>query len=198
VNSVCILFLLIGVLGMRPGEISSAKPPALPEIVPVIVEPPATPEVEQPQQQQPEEKEKPETPQVVVVTLDSPAISFSVPTIGNLVAPNALATPPPLNPIKPVASLRSMPVKIQTSGAGGERPAPPYPKLALEQGEQGSVVLSISVDDTGSVIDVEVKQSSGYSLLDRNAVDYVKKHWMIPPSGGAHWYETTINFHLKQ
>ena len=91
-NSICILFLIIGLAGARSASINVRTPPPLEEIVPTIVEPlpppPTTTEQPQPQEQN---EQKSETPQVVVVTLDAPSINFSVPTIGNLVVPNAAA-----------------------------------------------------------------------------------------------------------
>jgi len=199
VNSICILFLLIGLVGAKPGSISRQSPPPLVEIVPTIIEPtPPPPTTEELQPRNEAEPDKPDTPRVVVVTPESPAINFAVPTIGNLVAPSSIAQAPPLEPMKPVAPLRSRPMSISTTGNGGERPAPPYPKIALEQGEQGSVTLSITVDDAGNISQIELKESSGSALLDRTALDYVKKHWIIPPTNGARFYESTITFQLRK
>jgi protein TonB len=200
VNSICILFLLIGIVGAKPASISSRQPPPLPEIIPTIIEPSPPPPTttQEKQEQDTTEPDKPEIPQVVVVTPDSPKINFSVPTLGNLVVPNAVAAAPPVAPMKQVAPLQSRPASIDTTGAGGERPAPPYPKIALEEHQEGSVMLSISVNEAGIIAAVEVKQSSGFSLLDRTALEYVKKHWIIPPVGGSRLYETTITFRIRK
>jgi periplasmic protein TonB len=197
VNSICILFLLIGIVGAKSGSISLKKPPPLEEAVPVLVEPsPPPPEKPEERQEQPEQK-TPETPQVVVVTPASPAINFAVPTLGNVMVPNGVAVAPPVNPMKPVEALRSQPTTLNNTGSGGERPAPPYPKIAQEQGQQGSVTILITVDEAGLITSVEVKSTSGHSVLDRSALDYVKKHWIIPPSDGNRFYETTINYRLN-
>jgi protein TonB len=194
-NSICILFLLIGLVGARPASTAVRKPPPIDEIIPTIIEPLTPPTAaDQPQSQERPDQDKPDTPQVVVVTPDSPAINFSVPTIGNLVVPNALAAPPPVAPMKAIAPLRSQPRTIENTGQGGERPSPAYPRIALEQGLQGSVTLSIAVDDAGIITAVSVKASSGHPLLDRSALDFVKKHWIIPPAGGNQLYETTITY----
>ena len=199
VNSICIFILLIGLVGAKPGSISRQSPPALVEVVPTIIEPtPPPPATEEPQPRNEAEQDKPDTPQVVVVTPETPAINFAVPTIGNLVAPSSIAQAPPLEPMKPVAPLRSRPTAISTTGNGGERPAPPYPKIALEQGEQGSVTLLITVDDAGNISQVELKESSGSALLDRTALDYVRRHWIIPPINGSRFYESTITFQLSK
>jgi len=200
VNSVCILFLLIGIFGYKAGAAWNRPLPPLEEVVPAVVEPlpppPQTAPAEQMQKQN--DQEKSDAPQVVVVTPDSPAINFSVPTIGNLVVPNAVAQAPPVAPLKAVAPLRRAPVEIRSTGGGGERPQPPYPKIALEQAEQGSVTLSLTVDDTGAITDIEVKQSSGFPLLDRSALEFVRRHWTVPPGEGAHNYYTTIHYRLQE
>jgi protein TonB len=199
VNSVCILFLAIGILGARRGSVSLRTPPPVAEVVSVVVEPvtlpPPTPSEQQPQE--PEEREKPETPQVVVVIPDSPAVNFAVPTIGNLVAPSALAQPPPLHPLQPPAALQNIPAALRDTGAGGERPRPPYPRIALEQAQEGSVTLLLSADQAGNILSVEVKTSSGYPVLDRGALDYVKRHWKVPRGGGSRWFEATITYQLQ-
>src|SRR6266699_138708 len=104
VNSICIVILLAGIFGSRRGSISNRTPPPVQEVVPAIIEPlppPAQPSSEKTTQEQ-NEQEKPDTPQVVVVTPNAPNINFAVPTIGNLVVPNTVATVPPLNPMRPV------------------------------------------------------------------------------------------------
>jgi len=190
-NSVCILFLLVGILGWRhaPGFV---EPPPLPgEAVPVIVEPLTAPPTEtRPQEQA--ETDKTEAPQVVVVTLNTPAINFSVPTIGNLVVPSALAEAPPDTALKREVQR----LAITDTGAGGDRPEPPYPVIARESAQQGSVTLLISVDDTGVVTSIDVKESSGWPVLDRSALDFVKRHWIIPPVGGTRLFEATITYKL--
>jgi len=193
-NSICILFLIIGIIGAKPGRVSIQSPPPLEEVIPTIIEP--LPPLNPAEEQKPEENEpqKSETTQVVVVTPDAPNINFSVPTIGNLVAPTAMASAPPLNPMQP-AQLNRVPANLLSTGVGGERPQPPYPKIALEQGEQGSVILSITADETGNIAAIEIKESSGYPILDRSALDFVKRHWIVP-SGGARIYEATITYKL--
>jgi len=197
VNSICILFLLVGIVGAKSGAIALKRLPPLEEPVPVLLEtPPPAPEKTERQPEEPN-PDKPETPQVVVVTPASPNINFAVPTIGNLVVPNAVAAAPPVNPMQPVEPLRNRPTTLSNTGSGGERPAPPYPKIAEEQGEQGSVTILITVDGAGLIASVELKQSSGHPVLDRSALDFVKRHWVIPPSSDNRLYETTINYRLK-
>src|SRR6266850_6176790 len=197
VNSICIVILLVGIFGSSRGSISTQMPPAVQEVVPAIIEPlppPAQPTSEKTTQEQ-NEQGKPDTPQVVVVTPNAPNINFAVPTIGNVVVPSAIAKPPPLNPMRAPASLKQAPATLNSTGSGGERPQPPYPKIALEQGQYGTVILLLSADEAGIITSVEVKQSSGFPILDRSAVDFVKRHWTVPP--GTRLAEVPINYRLK-
>ena len=201
VNSVCILFLLIGIVGSRPASIRIKPLPPVEEANATIVEPlPPPPQVQSDQhkQEQQNDQEQPDTPQVVVVTLDTPAINFSVPTIGNLLVANAIAKAPPVAPMKQqVAPLHNLPTVLNTTGNAGERPQPPYPKIALEQAQQGSVMLRMTVDDAGLIKTIEVAQSSGFPVLDHSALEFVKRHWTVPPGKGARIYEATINYKLQ-
>jgi len=194
-NSICILFLIIGIVGARPARISILSPPPLEEVIPTIIEPMPPPNPADEQKPDEQEPQKIEAAQVVVVTPEAPNINFSVPTIGNLVAPSAMASAPPLNPMQPPAQLNRVPANLLSTGIGGERPQPPYPKIALEQGEQGSVILSITADENGNIAAIEIKKSSGYPILDRSALDFVKRHWTVP-THGAKIYEATITYKL--
>ena len=193
VNSVCILFLIIGLAGAKPGSISLRPPPPLPaEMVPVFVEPPPPPTSEEtPKEEQKETKL--EAPQVVVAVPNSPAVIFSVPTIANVLAPDGVPTTPPANPMQPVAAIHNRPVTLIESG-GYERPAPDYPTYFQDRGEHGSVTFFITVDQSGLVTDVKIAKSSGFPDLDEYTLKHIKKHWIIPPADGNQLFETTINF----
>src|SRR5256884_4322790 len=58
VNSICLLFLVIGLAGLNPPKLEQKFPERAQEFVPVeIVQPPEPPKVEpQPQQEQPEQQ----------------------------------------------------------------------------------------------------------------------------------------------
>jgi protein TonB len=86
---------------------------------------------------------------------------------------------------------------VGSTGAGGDRPQPTYPRIALEEAEQGTVTLSITGDAGGNVLGAQVKQSSGYPILDRSAVDFVKNHWHLPTGQGNQFFETKITYQLQ-
>jgi TonB family protein len=192
VNSICILFLLIGILGARRGLIAIKPTPPLAEIIPVVVEP-----ITLPPEATTEKKEtvddKNDAPQVTVVIPQSPNISFSVPTIGSLVVPADLASAPPLEPMRAATSINL----VSSTGAGGERPQPPYPKIALEEGQQGTMLLMLGGDAAGNVISVDVKESSGFPLLDRSTVDFIKRRWHLPVGADNQLFQTRITYKLQ-
>jgi TonB family protein len=197
-NSICILFLIIGLAGARSPLIKVKTPPPLEQVVPLVVEPlPPPPTTEDQPRPEEQSEQKSETPQVVVVTPDAPSINFSVPTIGNLVVPNAVAVAPPAEPMKTPAPLRNVPKVIETTGKGGDRPLPAYPELAKQMGQQGRVVISFTVDEAGRVVSATVKESSGFPILDRNALDSVKRHWVFPPGPPDRLFEAPINYILQ-
>ena len=135
---------------------------------------------------------------VVAVTLDTPAVVFAVPTVGNVLVPASLAQAPPAQPMRGVAPLN--PAKVETIGAtggGGCRPAPSYPAESLRAREQGTVVLLIEVDPTGKVVAVTVRESSGYRRLDAAAVATVKQSWYFERANGKRMFESPIIFRLQ-
>jgi TonB family protein len=199
VNSICILFLIIGIFGAKNGSISLRAVPAIEEVVPTIIQPslPLPPsEAVSSENRDQNKQEESGPPQAVVVTLESPSVNFAVPTIGTLVVPNALATAPPLKPLEPRA-VRNGATTLDSTGGGGERPQPPYPQIALEQGEQGTVTLLMSADEAGNVISIDVKESSGFPILDHSTVEYIKRHWTLPPGSGTRQFETSITYVLR-
>jgi protein TonB len=192
VNSVCLLFLIIGIAGARRGLIAIKPAPPLERAVPVIVQPITLPPQETTKTEKPEDS-KSDIPRVNVVIPQSPSINFSVPTIGLVVAPASLAEAPPLEPMQTPAQINS----LETTGEGGDRPEPPYPPLAKETGEQGTVVLLLGGDAAGNVISAEVKESSGFPIIDRASVDFIKRHWHLPAGDGNRLFQVPITYKLQ-
>ncbi len=203
-NSISLMFLIIGIAGAQ-SHLAPRKPvPPLEQPVPVIGEP--LPPVVQPKTEikpsdEQNSEDKPTAPAVVqVVTIDTPAINFSVPTPGSLlsavgVAPEAtqsVAAQP-----RQAAPVHHEPQTVNSSGHGGERPDPAYPRMALELRQQGKVVVEVTVDDEGKVIKTALHGSSGYPFLDQAAEDWVRHHWTIPPQSGSHVFLAPFNYILK-
>ncbi|MDP2168367.1 MAG: energy transducer TonB [Thermodesulfovibrionales bacterium] len=55
-----------------------------------------------------------------------------------------------------------------------------YPAIARQMGLEGSVVVSFIVRSDGSAKDITIKESSGIEILDRSAVEAVKKASPFP------------------
>ena len=187
VNSICILFLFIGILGARRGIIAIKTVPPIREEVPVLVQPAVLPP--QAIAQKPVPAEQNNQPRVLVALPNAPNVNFGIPTVGTLVVPATLASPPQPAPVR-IGSLFN-------TGAGGERPEPPYPPIALQTGEQGTVVLVLSGDEAGNVVSVDLKESSGFPVLDHATVDYVKHHWRLPAGAGNRIFQTSITYKLQ-
>lgn len=56
-----------------------------------------------------------------------------------------------------------------------------YPWAAKEGQLQGSLKLALRIDNSGQLLEVDVKKSSGFSVFDENAVSVVKKLAPYPP-----------------
>jgi len=192
-NSVCILFLLIGIAGARRGLIAIKPVPPLAEPVSVVIQPLTLPPQQAAPKNESSESESFHPEPVAVVIPQMPAINFSVPTIGSLVVPANLAAAPPLEPMQKKAEVGT----VASTGSSGERPEPPYPKLAQNTGEQGTVVIVLQGDAAGNIVSAEVKSSSGYPILDRGTLDFIKRHWRLPTGTGAHFFQTSITYKLQ-
>ena len=81
-------------------------------------------------------------------------------------------------------------------------PKPVYPAVSKRLGEQGKIVLRVLIGADGIPQKVEIKQSSGFERLDRQAVDTVTRWRFVPGTRNgvpeAMWYLQPINFVLQQ
>jgi protein TonB len=94
------------------------------------------------------------------------------------------------------------PVTLPSAEANGlNNPAPVYPSASRKLKEEGVVLLEILVKADGSIGEMRLKKSSGYSRLDDSAMRAVK-NWHFSPAtrdGEAidYWYELPIEFSLN-
>ena len=65
-----------------------------------------------------------------------------------------------------------------------KNPAPPYPALSRRMGEEGKVILRVTVNAQGAADNVEIKTSSGSARLDESAQRTVKSWKFIPAKRG--------------
>ena len=107
------------------------------------------------------------TPTVTVQPADMPE-----PTIPDVIpepAPQPLVTPESRGALSEV-----LPGYLRN-------PAPVYPLLARQRGEEGTVLLRVEVLPTGRCGQLDVGVSSGSALLDATAVKAVA-HWQFKPA----------------
>jgi protein TonB len=83
-----------------------------------------------------------------------------------------------------------------------KNPAPAYPPLARRMGEEGKVVLRVSVTPLGTADSVEIKTSSGSQRLDDAAQKTVRNWRFVPAKRGEtalqSWVLVPIIFKLEQ
>ncbi len=93
------------------------------------------------------------------------------------------------------------PVFVAPSLAGMSNPRPTYPLLARRRGLEGRLLLQVQVGPDGAVTGVEVKESSGHTVLDRAAVRTLHRWRFTPAREGdravAASIEVPIRFQLR-
>lgn len=98
----------------------------------------------------------------------------AVPAPATLAAPERAASPK-------AGPVENEPVTApQFNAAYLRNPTPPYPAAARRFGHEGTVVIRARIQADGSADRIEVKQSSGHDILDRAAVEAVRKWRFIP------------------
>lgn len=122
-------------------------------------------------------------------------------------------TPEPVIQIAPDTDAQTIQVQPQqqvpmqadasASGVTNTHTTPPYPPVARRLGEQGTVILAITVAADGSVSAAQIATSSGVPELDQAALNWVKAHWRYKPAmqGGVAVPSSTqaaVKFDLKQ
>ena len=76
-------------------------------------------------------------------------------------------------------------------------PQPRYPSLARRRGEEGRVLLRLTVDTTGRVEAVSIARSSGYELLDQEAQRTVARWRFQSPPTEQMVAQIPITFRLR-
>jgi protein TonB len=189
VNSICFLFLVIGLVGLKAPQVFHKPVVEIAEPVPVVFTPPEEEPKMEPEmkQEESEPQETPlETPQVVTVVAaaDPATVAFAVPVQGAVAVAEArfASAPPPVAVHAPPAP--PVPTRFDPNATdGGTYPKPDYPSLARRNRYQGTVTLEIFVEASGNVRDVKIRKTSSFPLLDDAAVQVVKQHWRFPPGG---------------
>jgi TonB family protein len=188
-NSICFLFLVIGLVGMKPPKLEIRQVEPMEESVVEVVEPP-------PQQQPtptetvPEETPNPETtdaPNIVqTVVADSPQVQFSVPIKGGILAPMKAAQAPQINATV-VAQPKAQPQIREFVGSTGRYPDPLFIQNLIPNGAEAMTVVEFSVDQGGKLTSIEVKERSGYPAWDKQVIETIKRKWAFTPADAGSW-----------
>lgn len=197
-NSICALFLVIGLVGLKPPGITIRELAHPDDVVPVIFTQPEEAQPNEPDPKPddttPDPTQLDQTPVVAtVVAVNSPAVAFAVPVKGPVIlAPARFAAPPPITGGPAAPSITRY-----NPGAGDRStPQPDYPRLALQRGYEGKVVVNFTVEPSGEISKVEIAQSSGFTLLDDAALSVIRNRWKFAP-GALRQHYVEIVFQLK-
>ena len=130
-------------------------------------------------------------PPPIAVAQPSATIAFAVPVEGpTRVVPFDQATyARPSSTAKPA-------VQRLTFGQGeGRQPSPEYPAQAIQQHQEGTVVVRLVVGESGQVSSAEATQPCLWPLLNEAALRAVRQQWRFPP-GDLRAYDVAIHFQI--
>ncbi len=78
-----------------------------------------------------------------------------------------------------------------------ENPKPIYPREARKKGYEGEVILRVEVLTNGRVGEIEIRRSSGYEILDRSAIETIKRWRFTPAQKGEERVPFRVNIPIK-
>ena len=209
-NAVCTAFLAVGVLGIRQSSNRLAEKPQISESAFVPVEvfrpPPPLPETEPDRSSTPsaEEVNLPALPTLAVVAIDDPAkAAFAVPLLNVTAVTNRVefvALPPPHDVArkeKADTGPKRWEGAISNGVIGGEFPRPDFPREAVIRHESGTVEVLVAVKEDGTIENAEIQSTSGSAILDRHALQFLKRKWRWP-AGGRREFIVPVEFSLQK
>ncbi|MGD0388050.1 MAG: TonB family protein [Tepidisphaeraceae bacterium] len=170
--------VVVGLVGLRWSL--SRSPPAGPA-APVDAE---LLNVEAIRQRPAEASPPPESP---AVAAPSPAIAFAEPVD----APVHRAETPRTAPTEKSA------IRLTYGEGEGEQPAPDYPPEAVRAGQEGTVVVRMTVGEDGRVTQAEAISPCPWPVLNSAAVRSVRTTWRFR-KGPVRIYEVSIQFQLNR
>ncbi|MDE2583823.1 MAG: energy transducer TonB [Betaproteobacteria bacterium] len=157
-------------------EASVIKPQLLPApLVPPVPQPPRA--IKPPQPRMPAPLPASVTPSSAPILAAAPSTKAS--------SDFAVAEPRPAvaNPVAAPAPVPSL-AQARFDADYLHNPKPAYPPLSRRLGEEGKVLLKVSVTAQGTAEQVEVHKSSGFSRLDAAARDAVQRWRFVPARRG--------------
>lgn len=190
-------------LTLLPSIASVAKKPA-PKPVPappppVIEEPPPAPVVDEPAElsrpepieiPEPELKPDPVPEPIPVPEPEPPPIQEAEPETEQPPDSSPEAETRQQESAEQDANLKQKGVE---SAASSIRPViPRYPPLSRRRGEEGTVIISLKVTADGRPEDIQIRQSSGYPLLDKAARSAIMRSRFTPATRNGKPVESSL------
>lgn len=116
-----------------------------------------------------------DAPPPVVMDMPDIVITQEAPAQAAITTTKKVAPPPPPPPADVLIPPRSNP---RRPNAGAEEI---YPAMSKRLGEEGTVVLLLTVADNGRVTDAKIDQTSGFERLDEAAAREAVRSWRFLP-----------------
>jgi protein TonB len=91
------------------------------------------------------------------------------------------------------ATALAAPIMTTVTATADPRPAPHYPKAALDAGVEGSVTVEVTIDADGRVQDAAIVKAEPAGWFEEEALRYVKT-WTFPPSGANARRTVVVDF----
>ncbi len=157
----------------------SIPPEPAPAVAEPVAPPPPAPLIPTPAPLVPKEK-----PILVEKKKPQPMKPAAAVTRQTVAPVAAQATGPVLNPSANPEGESTQPTGPRQATAADylSNPAPRYPIVSKRNGEEGTVVLRVSIGADGTVQDLQLKSSSGHERLDRSAMESVSGWKFKPPT----------------
>lgn len=178
-NALALLFVFIGILGLRGPVFVIRELPRIEETPPPVVilnpdePPPPTQDIQF--DEAPLDLPDVAVAPVVMAVLNPQSVTFAVPTVGpvQIVESGRYASPAPAAPMvyrPPTPAFTN----IRFGGNEFRRQDFKPPDALFQRGQSGTITLLIVVGEDGVPREVTVEKGSGYPELDRYTVDQVK------------------------
>jgi protein TonB len=175
------------------------------QLDPIVIEPPTiqgiivSSEPPQPTPPPPQEQKPLPTPETPKIPLPKAPASKRAPQVEQQNPPQEKPVEPTTKPAEPSTAPVVPP---QADASQFNNPAPVYPTQSRRLRETGVVVLEVLVKADGSLGDMRLKTSSGYTRLDEAAQKAVKGWRFVPAKRGNEaidfWYELPVEFSLNR
>lgn len=78
-----------------------------------------------------------------------------------------------------------------------KNPHPSYPLLARKRGWEGRVIVQADIDKKGNVINIKIKESSGFEILDNESIKTLRKWKFSPAKQGDKFIEDIVEIPIR-